>query len=281
MLTIGLAGAFLGGVRSLLSPCSSLLLPAFFAYAFQGRQQLLGRTLVFLLGLCTLMLPLGMGSALAARLLIGQRDGLILIAGAVLILLGLLELTGRGFALLPQRLTALGLQGGHGWLPAYVTGLVYGFGGFCAGPLLGGVLTVAAGTGQPWQGALLLFAYALGMATPLFLLAALWDRYQLGRRRWLRGRAVQIGPLTIHSFNLIAGLLFLLLGAGFIVTGGTGSVAFLYESLGLESLSNRLQEGVFRVTPAVPEWLALAALLLAAVALVWWVRRPGRSDRNM
>lgn len=34
MATIGLFGALAAGVLSLLSPCSALLLPAFFAYAF-------------------------------------------------------------------------------------------------------------------------------------------------------------------------------------------------------------------------------------------------------
>ncbi|WP_009945137.1 hypothetical protein [Saccharopolyspora erythraea] len=36
MTEIGLVGAFLGGLLSLLSPCSALLLPSFFAYAFNG-----------------------------------------------------------------------------------------------------------------------------------------------------------------------------------------------------------------------------------------------------
>ena len=34
MVSIGFLGAFLGGVLAILSPCSALLLPAFFAYAF-------------------------------------------------------------------------------------------------------------------------------------------------------------------------------------------------------------------------------------------------------
>jgi cytochrome c biogenesis protein CcdA len=44
--------SFLGGLLSLLSPCSALLLPAFFAYAFQSRGELVGRTVIFYLGLC-------------------------------------------------------------------------------------------------------------------------------------------------------------------------------------------------------------------------------------
>ena len=37
-------------------------------------------------------------------------------------------------------------------------------------------------------GGVLLVVYALGMAAPMFVLALLWDRFDLGRRRWLRGR---------------------------------------------------------------------------------------------
>ena len=40
MVEVSFLAAFLGGVLSLLSPCSALLLPAFFAYAFQGGGEL-------------------------------------------------------------------------------------------------------------------------------------------------------------------------------------------------------------------------------------------------
>ncbi len=58
---IGLIGGFLGGVLSILSPCSALLLPAFFAYAFGTRRVLLARTGLFLLGLAIVLVPLGAG----------------------------------------------------------------------------------------------------------------------------------------------------------------------------------------------------------------------------
>jgi hypothetical protein len=60
--------SFLGGLLSLLSPCSALLLPAFFAYAFQSRGVLVGRTAVFYLGLCATLVPLGMGISAVSTL---------------------------------------------------------------------------------------------------------------------------------------------------------------------------------------------------------------------
>lgn len=59
----------------------------------------------------------------------------------------------------------------------FALGAVYGLAGFCAGPVLGGIPTVAAIGGDPWYGSTLLAAYALGMALPLFVLALLWDRF--------------------------------------------------------------------------------------------------------
>ena len=58
MVEASFLASFLGGLLSLLSPCSALLLPAFFAYAFQSRGVLVGRTAVFYLGLCATLVPI-------------------------------------------------------------------------------------------------------------------------------------------------------------------------------------------------------------------------------
>src|SRR5690625_6400600 len=61
MIDIGLAGAFLGGLFALVSPCSALLLPSFFAYAFGGVGKLVARTGLFYVGLALVLIPLGAG----------------------------------------------------------------------------------------------------------------------------------------------------------------------------------------------------------------------------
>jgi len=228
--------AFLGGALALLAPCSALLLPAFFAYAFASRTALVKATLVFFLGLCTVLLPLGLAASLAGRLLIEQRQLTILVAGTVLIALGVWEVLGRGLPVVPAS-----------WQPAgrsatYVTGVVYGLTGFCSGPLLGGVLTVAAVGQNPPLGAALLLVFGLGMVAPLFLLAAGWDRYDLGRKRWLRGRALRLGRVCLHTTNLLAGGLLILLGTSFIASQGGALLSGTYDDLGLSALGFRIQD---------------------------------------
>jgi cytochrome c biogenesis protein CcdA len=229
------AAAFAGGVLALLAPCSALLLPAFFAYAFANRTALVRASGVFLLGLCTVLLPLGLLASMAGALFIEHRQLTILAAGLVLIVLGCLQLFGVTW---PH--VTVASRGSA----TYATGVVYGLTGFCSGPLLGSVLTLAAAGQNPVLGALLLLAYALGMVTPLLLLAVAWDRFDLGHRRWLRGQGIQFGSIRLHSTNLIAGGLFVLLGATFSTSQGGALLSGTYDDLGLNALGYRLQEWI-------------------------------------
>src|SRR5439155_4300240 len=114
MLGISFVATFAGGLLSLLSPCSALLLPAFLAYAFKSRTELFGRTLLFLAGLCTVFVPLGLGASLVGAALFDHREATIFLAGLMLIAFGLLELAGAGFSFLPSGL-AEHFQRGHGF----------------------------------------------------------------------------------------------------------------------------------------------------------------------
>lgn len=223
MSSIGMVGAFLAGLAALLSPCSALLLPSFFAYAFDRVELLIRRTVVFWIGLCAVLVPLGAGVGAAGEAVTRYRSEVTLIGGLVLIGFGVLTVLGRG-AGLPgaQRLT--GRIRISTTVSVLALGAVYGLAGFCAGPLLGAVLTVSAMGADPGYGAVLMALYALGMAAPLFLLAGLWDRFDLTGRRWLRGRPVRLGPLQTHTTSLITGLVMIGIGGLFLLSEGTANL---------------------------------------------------------
>jgi cytochrome c biogenesis protein CcdA len=267
VLEISYLAAFVGGVLSLLSPCSALLLPAFFAYAFQSRKDLLAKTAVFYLGLAATLVPLGMGISAVSRLVYGERSTLIAVSGAVIILLGVLQLLGRGFKLLGPLSRMRGKVRGETTGATFALGAVYGFAGFCSGPILGAVLTVAASSGQVVQGASLLAIYALGMAAPLFLMALLWDRFDLGRRSWLRGRELAIGRLRLHTTNLVSGVMFVLLGVIFIAYEGTSALSGLYEENGAVDLTYAAERWLSSFANSVPDALVLAGALATALIL--------------
>ena len=270
---IGYFAALLGGLLALVSPCSALLLPAFFAYSLDSASRLLARTGIFYAGLATTLVPLGAAGSYAGRLFYGHRDALVLGAGWLIIGLGLAQIVGLGFA--SRRIAeASGRIRPTSALSVYALGLVYGLAGFCAGPILGSVLTVAALSGSPAYGGLLLAVYALGMAVPLFVLALLWERYDLGRRRWLRGRPLRFGPLTLHSTSLLSGLFFIALGTLFLVFDGTTALPGL---LSVDE-SFAVEERVAELGRAVPDWALLVAVVaVVAVALAMRGRRGSRT----
>lgn len=120
--------------------------------------------------------------------------------------------------------------------------------------------------------------YALGMAVPLFLMALLWDRLDLGRRRWLRGREMSFGPLRIHTTNLVSGLMFVALGTVFVAYEGTSALSGLYEENGTVGLAHAAERWVGSLSPGFPDYLLVAVLVVAAVALA--LARVGGCLRN-
>ena len=276
MVEVSLLASFLGGLLSLLSPCSALLLPAFFAYAFQSRGALVGRTAVFYLGLCATLVPLGMGISAVSALVYGHRSTLITVSGLVIIVLGVIQILGGGFSFGPlERLR--GRVRGDSIVTTFLLGAVYGFAGFCSGPILGAVLTVAATSGSVLRGAGLLATYAAGMAAPLFLMSLLWERFDLGHRRWLRGREVSLGRFSFHSTNLISGLMFVAIGVLFIAFEGTSGLEGLYATGGATDLAFTAEQWVEAASERVPVSVSLAVLGgLFAGYLIYRFSRRGK-----
>ncbi|MER7156170.1 cytochrome c biogenesis CcdA family protein [Streptomyces lydicus] len=276
---IGYLAAFLGGALALISPCSALLLPAFFAYSLASPGRLLARTGVFYLGLATTLVPLGAASTAASRLFNGHRELLVAVGGWVVIALGVAQILGLGFASRRAQAAAARITP-RSAVSTFLLGCVYGLAGFCAGPILGAVLTVTAVSGNPVYGASMLAVYALGMALPLFVLALLWDRFRLGGRGWLRGRELRLGPLRLHTTSLLSGLFFIGIGVLFLRFNGTSALPGVLDA----DSEFRVEEWATRIGNGVPDGVlvAVGALLVAGVlgriALRPDKRREDRTD---
>ena len=271
---VSYVAAFVGGLLALLSPCGALLLPSFFAYAFDRRGRLLARTGIFYLGLITTLVPLGVSASVATRFVRSQQDTVLTVAGIAVIVLGVLMLTGAGFNLLPARLRA-GESGRATSGTVYLLGLVYGVTGFCTGPILGGILVIAAVGGRPAQGGALLAVYALGMVVPLALLSLVWERIGATTLRRLRGSEIAIGRWRVHSTSLVTGLL--LIVVGIVLISGSGTV----DSTDLALVGARAEEVVQAIGRRIPD--RALALLLVLAAGGWFVSRwrAGEPDTSL
>jgi len=93
--------AFLGGVVALLAPCCvSVMLPAYFSATFARRSRILAMTLVFAIGVGTVILPIGLGASAISRLLAGQHFAVFAVMG-VLLAAGVVGLAVRHHSRMP------------------------------------------------------------------------------------------------------------------------------------------------------------------------------------
>ena len=274
---VGYVAALAGGVLALLSPCGALLLPSFFAYAFDRPGTLLARTAVFYAGLVTTLVPLGISASAATRFVRSNQEAVVTIAGVVIVALGVVTAFGGGFVLAGRRTRERGATAGTSSGSVYVLGLAYGLTGFCTGPILGSILVLAAVGGQPLRGGLLLAVYALGMVLPLVVLSLVWGRLGERANRWLRGRHVRVGRIRFHSTSLVSGLLLVVVGLVMLIGGGA-----IVESSMLAVAGARAEEWATDLGSVISdELLAISALLAAGVWLVVRWREPAEpADRD-
>jgi cytochrome c-type biogenesis protein len=208
---LGIWIAFAAGLASFLSPCVVPLVPSYLSAlagtAFgepHARPRVVGHALAFVAGLAAVMVASGL-AATALGAFIGTHTRLLAeLGGIVMAVLGL-ELAGLIHVGLLSRAATLRGPRRAGVLGAGLLGVVFAFGWTpCVGPIWASILVLAARTRSEGAGALLLTAYAAGLAVPFLALALGLDRVLLSLRR--------IGP-WLPWVSRVAGGLLVLLGA--------------------------------------------------------------------
>lgn len=276
-MDISLVTAFLGGVLALLSPCGALLLPAFFASVIGQRMRLLLHGGVFYLGLVITLVPLGLGLGAVGDLLTGYRDALIIVTAIILIVLGLAQAAGFGFDVSRALPGANSLnQRAHqrsGFLRTLLLGAASGVAGFCAGPILGAILTLAVAQGDALNAGLMLAIYGLGMVAPLTVLAAVWDKIGPRTMKLLRGRGFRFLGRQLHTTSVITGVLIAGIGVLFWTTNGLVTAPSLVPT----SVQRWLQSYTGVLSDPLVDLLIIGGIVIVAIT-IWAVRRTRRHN---
>lgn len=191
MTSLSLPAAFAAGTLSFLSPCVFPLVPGYLGFLTGGvadasnRRTTLIRAAFFALGFGLIFVALGATASSVGQVLGAHRRWLELAGGAVVLLFGLHLLGVLRVGLFFREARFHRLPTPKGPVGALLVGAAFGFGWSpCIGPLLGGVLTLAAAEGTVGQGVLLLSAYAGGLAIPFLLAAAAIDRFLAASQRF-------------------------------------------------------------------------------------------------
>jgi cytochrome c-type biogenesis protein len=224
--------AFVAGVLSFLSPCVLPLVPGYVSLisgtsvetlVAQDRRLLRSvmlNSLMFIIGFSLVFILLGAGATAMGQVVGRFRRDLTFVAGLIIIVFGL-HLTGlfKIKALYADK-RLHEVKGGSSPLGAFVVGFAFAFGWTpCIGPILAGILTLAAAEETVTKGMALLAVYSAGLAVPFLLTSLGVDRFLAFYGRFRR---------HLHAVEVASGVLLIVIGA--LVLSGRFTVLSGYLS---------------------------------------------------
>jgi len=175
MASITVLTALAAGILSFLSPCVLPLVPVYLANIAGAsvltpepadRRHIFIHTITFIAGFSLVFTALGasvglLGAAVPQGIL-EKVGGVLLIAFGIF----LIAATRVPWLNYEKRLDFARAKG-TGYLRSLLIGVIFSLGWIpCVGPILGGILALAANSQTAWQGVYLLLAYCLGLGLP-------------------------------------------------------------------------------------------------------------------
>jgi len=229
MNEVSIPAALIAGLVSFLSPCVLPLVPPYLVYLTgatiehvahgettqASRRAVMTSALLFVLGFSTVFVALGASASLVGGLIRAWSAELSIVAGIVIIIMGLhfLGLTRIGLLMREGRMPMpkpVGLWG------AYAMGLAFAFGWTpCIGPILAVILSIAAAEATVTKGAGLLAIYSAGLGIPFLLAAFMIEQFSSLFARMKR---------HLSKVEHAMGILMVITGIGFL-TGAVTSVS--------------------------------------------------------
>ena len=229
MQNVSIPAALIAGLVSFLSPCVLPLVPPYLVYLTgatiehvandetdsTSRRAVMLSAALFVLGFSTVFVMLGASASLIGGLIRAWSAELSIVAGVVIIVMGLhfLGLTRIGLLMREGRLPIpkpVGLWG------AYIMGLAFAFGWTpCIGPILAAILSIAAAEATVAKGAGLLAVYSAGLGIPFLIAAFMVEQFSSLFMRMKRHLA---------NVERAMGMLMIVTGIGFL-TGAVSDVS--------------------------------------------------------
>ncbi len=222
MLDVSVGGALLAGLLSFVSPCVLPIVPPYLAWlagvsfdelkdeapGARQRRRVVLAAVAFVLGFTTVFVALGATASVIGKTIAQYFDTLSVIAGIIIIIMGLHFLGVFRIAALYREARVQVDRKPAGPLGAYVIGLAFAFGWTpCVGPVLAAILFVAGSEGSAVRGAVLLAVYSLGIGIPFILAALFASRFLAWASRFKRH--MHKVEMAMGGLLVITGILFI------------------------------------------------------------------------
>ena len=215
---VTLIAAFVAGFLSFISPCVLPLIPGYVSFVSgvsledmrgeaavsSARRHVLVTSLFFVLGFSLVFIALGATASVVGRFLFERQPILMKIAGVLLVIFGLHTMGVFRIALLEGEKRVQANRKPAGALGAMLVGIAFAFGWSpCIGPILGGILALAASKDTVWEGTQLLAVYSVGLGIPFLLTSIAINQFFTVTKRIRK---------HYHTIELVSGGLLVAIG---------------------------------------------------------------------
>jgi cytochrome c-type biogenesis protein len=215
---VTLIAAFAAGFLSFISPCVLPLIPGYVSFVSgvsledmrgeaavsSARRHVLVTSLFFVLGFSLVFIALGATASVVGRFLFEKQPILAKIAGVLLVIFGLHTMGVFRIAFLETEKRMQADRKPAGALGAMLVGIAFAFGWSpCIGPILGGILALAAAKETVLQGVELLAVYSVGLGIPFLLTSVAINQFFAVSKRIRK---------HYHSIEMVSGALLVAIG---------------------------------------------------------------------
>lgn len=256
---ISITVGFVSGVVALFAPCClTVLLPAYLAQIVQTRVRVVLATLVFALGIASVMLPIALGFRALVTVFNQYHTGFYSIGGLLMVLVGLLLI--RQFKL-PMWVAPRQLQGRATFGSLYLLGVTSGLATACCAPVLLGAITVTSLSPTLLLALLVGISYVLGMVLPLLAGGLAMDAKRLMKLRQTFNKPV--GQTTLGS--LIGGVTMIGYGLFLFIAALTGRLTKLQEADSFSRVASLIGRNTSKFLTENSAFAILALFILFAI----------------
>lgn len=172
---ISLTGSFLAGNLALFAPCCiTFLLPSYLGTIFKKTEKVFFYTLIFSLGLATILVPVALGFRFIVSLFDAFHGAVYYLGSGVLVLMGLMTYfemkTPFSLSLAKAQSEKVDVAS------VYSLGIISGLTSSCCAPVLFAAITLTSLSPTIFQAFFVALAYIVGIVFPLFLLSFFYDK---------------------------------------------------------------------------------------------------------
>lgn len=174
---VSLMASFLAGVLALFAPCCiTFLLPSYLGTIFKEKKRIMFYTVVFALGLATILVPIALGIRTAIYFLDAYHQIIYYIGAVIMILMGFMTIW--PIFHMPSFLHVKPLDKEHVTTASVLgLGIMSGITSACCAPVLFAAVTLTSLSPSLLTATVVALAYVAGIVAPLVLIAGAYEKW--------------------------------------------------------------------------------------------------------